>query len=118
MGLERLLIAQEAAAGSAGFQPAPEREGVLIVALGDEAWPPALALCERLRSTGVAADLDYRRRSLRAQLRFADAENFRWAAIIGEEEAAEDTVTLRDMVSGEQETLPREGLGLRLHREA
>jgi histidyl-tRNA synthetase len=88
-----------------------------VVALGDEAWPQSLALCQSLRSAGTPAEVDYRRRSLRAQLRFADAENYRWAAIIGEEEVAEGTVTLRDMVSGEQETLPREGLVRRLARE-
>ncbi len=118
IGLERVLIAQEAAqqatGGAAGATP---REGVLVVALGDEAWPPALALCQSLRQGGQTAEVDYRRRSLRAQLRFADAESFRWAALLGEEEVAEDTITLRDLVSGAQETLPRAALGLRLKQE-
>ena len=119
MGIERLLIAQEAALLAAGLEAgATARAGVFVVALGEEAWQPGLGLCQELRQTGQPAEVDYRRRSLRAQLRFADAENFRWAAIIGEEEVAEDTVTLRDMVNGEQETLPRAGLKLRLAGEA
>ncbi len=119
MGLERVLIAQEAARPvSAGLEAcATPREGVLVVALGNEAWPCALALCQALRRAGYPAEVDYRRRSLRAQLRFADGEHYRWAAILGEQEVAEGTVTLRDMVNGEQEALPREMLPCRLARE-
>jgi histidyl-tRNA synthetase len=110
IGLERVLIAQQAAlSGSAGILPAPEREGVLIVALTDASWPPALSLCEHLRSLGTPAELDYRRRSLRAQLRFADAENFRYAAIIGEEEVNQDSVTWRDLETGEMRTVRLHG---------
>jgi histidyl-tRNA synthetase len=31
----------------------------------------------------------------------------RWAALIGEDELRADTVTLRDMVTGDQTTVPR-----------
>ncbi len=139
IGLERVLIAQETAlsggAGvspprSAGFQacvtsvgrlgisPAYEREGVFVVALGEEGWRPGLALCQELRRAGQVAEIDYRRRSLRAQLRFADAEGFRWAAILGGDEVAQGMVTLRDLVSGEQEAVPRAGLLSQLQRES
>ncbi len=118
IGLERVLIAQEAAQKATGLEAcATQRQGVLVVALGEEAWRPVLGLCQALRQAGHPAEVDYRRRSLRAQLSFADKERFRWAVIIGEEEAAADTVTLRDMASGEQETLPRGGLVSRLKRE-
>jgi histidyl-tRNA synthetase len=124
IGLERVLIAQEAAlARSAGVPPAGgagassvQRQGVFVVALGEEGWRAGLALCQELRSAGQVAEIDYRRRSLRAQLRFADAEGFRWAALLGEEEVAQGTVTLRDLVSGEQETLPRQAMVLRLRQ--
>lgn len=122
IGLERVLIAQEAALQkSPPLTPLPAeqrvREGVFLVALGEEAWTSALALCQDLRRAGQTAEVDYRRRSLRAQLRFADAENYRWAALLGEEEVAEGTITLRDLMSGEQETLPRAMLSRRLVRE-
>ncbi|HEY3398240.1 MAG TPA: histidine--tRNA ligase [Armatimonadota bacterium] len=111
MGLERILIAQEAAqaasqaSGGTGVSPV-QRTGLFVVALGDAAWLPAQRLCAELRAAGHPAEVDYRRRSMRAQLSFADKESFRWAAILGEDEIAAGTVTVRDLVTGEQQTLP------------
>jgi histidyl-tRNA synthetase len=107
MGLERILLALDAAGA---FPTEERREGTLLVALGEEAWLPALSLLQELREAGVVADLDYRRRSLRSQFKFADKEGFRWALILGEEELAAGTVTRRDLVTGEQETLGRDDL--------
>ena len=115
IGLERALLAQQAAGAAA---PEPPRQGVFVVALGEEAWLPALSLLQTLRQAGQAAEVDYRRRSLRAQLRFADAEGYQWAAILGEEELAAGGVTLRDLVSGEQQPVPLAELPARLSQEA
>lgn len=104
IGLERVLLVRQAARASA---PEPGRFGVYVVALGDEPWPPAYALAAELREAGQRVEIDYRRRSLRAQLRQADAGNFRYAAIIGEDELAAGVVTLRDMETGEQQQVPR-----------
>ncbi|MGD9518858.1 MAG: histidine--tRNA ligase [Armatimonadota bacterium] len=104
IGLERVLLARRALGQAASQEP---REGVFVVAVGDEAWLPAFALSGELRAAGITADLDYRRRSLRAQMRHADAAGFRWAAILGEEELAKGTVALRDLASGEQQELNR-----------
>ncbi|MCD6350910.1 MAG: histidine--tRNA ligase [Armatimonadetes bacterium] len=104
IGLERVLMVREAL-GVAGQDAG--REGVFVVALGEEAWLPAYKLAAQLREAGVMAELDYRRRSLRAQIKQADRGGFRWAAILGEDELARDVVTLRDLESGEQLEVPR-----------
>ena len=104
IGLERLLLARQLAGVAA---PSPEREGVLVVAMGDEAWPEALKLAYELRAAGLKADVDYRRRSFKAQMRFADGERFAWAAILGEDELARGTVGLKSLDTGEQTEVAR-----------
>ncbi|HCU35124.1 MAG TPA: hypothetical protein DGT21_06575 [Armatimonadetes bacterium] len=55
-----------------------------------------------MRERGIRADVDLRRRSMKAQLRHADRERFATAAIIGDDELARGVVALRDMETGEQ----------------
>ena len=107
IGLERVLIAQQAASVA---QSESRRDGVFVVSIGDESWPESLRLLADLRAAGIPAEIDYRRRSVRAQLRYADAEGCRWVAILGEDEIRSQTVTLRDLVSGEQESIPQSQL--------
>ncbi len=114
IGLERTLIAQEAAGVA---QPEPAREGVFVVTIGEPAWPEGLKLLAQLRAAQIPAEIDYRRRSVRAQLRYADGEGCRWAAILGEDEIRSQTVTLRNMVSGEQDSIRQSELIDRLSAE-
>ncbi len=62
----------------------------------------ALQLARRLRNAGVCTIASSGERSLKAQLRHADALGARYAAIIGEAELAEGIVTLRDMRTSAQ----------------
>ncbi len=99
MGIERILLVREALSiEDAGH----EREGVFVVTLGDAAWTPGYRLLHELRAAGLHTDIDFRRRSMRAQLRAADKEGFAQAVILGEDELASDVATVRDMESGEQ----------------
>jgi len=90
------------------------REGYYVITLGDEAWEIGLGATADLRTAGEVAEIDYRRRSMKAQMRTANNENYRYAVIIGDDEVQQGTVTLRDMDSGEQETIPRSELISRL----
>ncbi len=103
MGIERILLVRQAL-GITDDRPA--REGVFVVALGEQAWPRAYRLVHDLRAAGLHADLDYRRRSLRAQLRHADGEGFARTVIIGEDELAREVATVRDLETGEQTEVP------------
>ena len=49
-------------------------------------------------------------KSLKAQLRQANALGVGRVVIVGEEEAARDTVVLRDMASGQQREVPSRSL--------
>jgi histidyl-tRNA synthetase len=55
-------------------------------------------------------------RSLKAQLRQANALGARWALISGDAEVEAGTVQLRNLARGEQETLPLDEAVARLAR--
>ena len=113
-GIERVLMVREALGLTDEEQP---REGSFIVAIGDEAWLPAWKLLHELRAAGVKAEIDYRRRSMRAQMRYADAQGYLNAILLGGDEIAKGIATVRDMVSGEQEEVPLDGLAGHLKGE-
>jgi len=93
------------------------REGYYVITLGDEAWESGLAITADLRAAGEVAEIDYRRRSMKAQMRTANNDGYRYAVIIGEDEVQQETVTLRDMISGEQEIIPQAKLIEQLQAE-
>jgi len=99
-GLERLVLVL----GESGSPPAPD---LYVVALSEEARGPAFALAMELRGAGFAVELDYAQRSLKTQMREANRLGARLAAILGEDELASGSVTLRDMSTGDQQTVPR-----------
>ncbi|MEY2447714.1 MAG: histidyl-tRNA synthetase, partial [Acidimicrobiaceae bacterium] len=67
----------------------------------------ALDLTHRLRAAGVRADRAFDGRSMKSQMKQADRAGARVAVIVGEREAADGTVTVRDLRSSEQESIPR-----------
>lgn len=111
IGLERVLLARRQCGASFDTD---QRDGTFVVAMGEAAWHEALKLCYQLRAAGIRSDVDYRRRSLKAQLRLADSERYVSAAILGEDEIARGVVSLKDMVTGEQIEVKRSDLVERL----
>jgi len=67
-----------------------------------------------LRRAGVSADVDIMRRGVGKSLRYASSINAKYAVIVGEKELESDSVTLRDMASGEQSLVRAEELPKRL----
>jgi histidyl-tRNA synthetase len=106
VGLERIL-ASLAAAAAPGAQADPEGAYVATAGL---AGGEGLALAQELRRGGVRAAADLEGRSLKAQLRQANKERYRYAVILGEAEGERGQVTLKDMGSGEQREVPRSEL--------
>lgn len=93
-------------------QTAPTK--VYVACLGEEAREPALKLAARLHQAGIGVTLAMDDRSLKAQLRQANALGLSQAIIIGEEEVRTGSVILRDMAKGEQIQLPLEKAILQL----
>ena len=98
-GVERMLLA-------AASQEKRASLDVFFVTLVPDARIPAMKLAGALREEGIFADLDYGGRGLRAQFKQADRLGASYAVILGEDELARGVATVRDMVSGEERTVP------------
>ncbi len=110
-GIDRLLLAMEAQ--DVGVE-APPALDVYVVTIGDGLGEKAFEILTDLRRAGVAADMDYQSRSLRAQMKTANRLAVPYAVLLGEDEIAQDAATVRDMQDGSQETLPLADLPVRL----
>ena len=92
-GIERLALLTESV---------PEAvRPIAVVPIGEAAELPALKLAERLRRAGVTVDLGYGG-NMKKRMKRANKVNARAAVIVGEDELAKGTATIRDLDSGEQ----------------
>ncbi len=92
LGVDRLLLACDAE----GVFPAPPAMAdvyVVDVTGGAE----ATLLAEELRRAGLRAERAFGGRSMKAQMKAADRSGARWALLVGSDELADGTVTLRDL---------------------
>ncbi|MDR7520890.1 MAG: histidine--tRNA ligase [Armatimonadota bacterium] len=106
-GLDRLLLV----AGDDGLiRPADRQVQVMVVTTGGAARREGIGLLDALRAAGLRAEGDLLGRDLRGQLRHADRLGARFALVLGEEELAAGSVTLREMASGAQSRIPRADL--------
>ena len=110
LGVDRILLAQEAA----GAAPEGARLDCYVVPLSEGERDVAVSLVRALRDAGLAADMPYAVRALKGNLKAADKLRARFAALIGEKEREAGAVTLREMTSGEQETVPLDAVAVRL----
>ncbi len=107
MGIERVLLACDA---EGTFATDPPRPAAFVVDLtGGEA---ARDLVAELRRAGLAAVRAYDDRSLKAQLKLADRSGAVTALIVGTDERAAGTVTVRPLRAdgadgGRQQSVPR-----------
>jgi len=101
MGMDRMLML----ARGAGFgepQDGRPRLDVVFVALDEESAYAAVPLMNSLRASGIAADMDYTRRSIDKQLRAAGESGARYAVIIGEDERRTSSATIQNLATRER----------------
>ena len=104
LGVDRILHAQEAAATAADALTLD----VYVVPVSAEEHDLAVRVVRAVRDAGLSADMPYAERGLKAHLKAADKLGARYAALIGAAEREAGTVTLREMTSGEQTSVPIE----------
>jgi len=110
-GIERIILNLKKQGLTVPETPGPR---VVVAFMGEKAREEAIKLAARLRRTGISAIAAAGEKSLKAQLRQANALNVPYAVIIGEDEVKAGTVTLRDMAGARQETLASADLEERL----
>lgn len=101
MGVERVLIVLE----ELGLLPEAEKPHLFVAYAGGEHERTALALASKARSMGLTAITDPDGKSLKSQLRQADRLGVRYAAILGDDEAAASRITLRNLADSSQELI-------------
>jgi histidyl-tRNA synthetase len=94
MGVERLILLMQE--GPARVAPGPD---VYVVRQGEAAERYAESLAERMRDAGLAVVLHCGGGSFKSQMKKADASGARYAAIIGDDEARADKLTLKNLRS-------------------
>ena len=75
---------------------------IYIAPLGESANGFAFKLAKQLRDEGIAAETDICKRSLKAQMKYADKSGADYVLVVGDNEIAEGVAELRDMRSGER----------------
>ena len=103
MGLDRVLLALEAEGAAL---PPPRAPRCFVVAIGPDSEAAGRYLVADLRNEGISAAGSYEERPLKAQLKMADRAGAAFVAIVGEQELAGGTVTLRRLVDGVQKSVP------------
>ena len=74
----------------------------------DSCETAALQVATELRKNGVKTELYPKRDKLGKQFKLAQQKNIPWVVVIGEEELEKKLISIKNMESGEQESLPLE----------
>ncbi len=107
LSMERLLMALEAE----GIElPLDQGLDCYIVALGEEAKLKAAAITDQLRLAGVQADRDYQDKKFKAQFKAADRLKAKYVLVLGDDELANQQIAVKNMKTGDQETIDMEQL--------
>jgi histidyl-tRNA synthetase len=101
IGLERLL----AKAKDKMVIPNSPEEAIFLAQLGDQAKIKSLMLFEELRREGFNIRQSFSTDSLKMQMEEAARLNVKVSLILGKKEVMDETILLRDMESGVQETV-------------
>ena len=101
-GLERLLLAM----GDKNELANKEIKKIYLIGLGDKARYTMMKILNNIRRSGYYVEFDSLRRSLKAQLRESNKLGASITIIIGEQEMEGQCAQIKDLTSGNQESVP------------
>jgi histidyl-tRNA synthetase len=102
-GLERIIFKLK---GQELAIPSLPQPVAFVAYLGEEAKIEAVKIASELRKADLAVVMGTGDKSLKAQMRQANSSGSTYTLILGEQEIGNRNVLLRDMRSGQQQTLP------------
>ncbi|MDD6286442.1 histidine--tRNA ligase [uncultured Methanosphaera sp.] len=90
----------------------PENDSprVLVIPVKKEFKNEAILIAQQLRRENIIADIDLKGKKLKKNLSYANTHKFNKVIMIGQKEVEDNTVTLKDMASGDQVTIPQDEL--------
>lgn len=104
-GIERIIAAMKT---KTIRLPQESRPKIYLAQLGTLAKRKSLKLLEDFRAAKIQVSESFGRDSLKAQLARADKIEVKYTLILGQKEALEGTIIIRDMETGRQETIKTE----------
>ena len=107
IGIDRVMLALDKEKTAEPYAPLD----AYVVPAKEDMRKYALGIVARLRSQGLKADADLMRRTLSKNLKYASSVGAKYAVIVGKEEMAKRSVTLRDMKTGEQKVILADEVG-------
>ncbi|MDP1538714.1 MAG: histidine--tRNA ligase, partial [bacterium] len=102
MGVERVIAAIKSKGAVA---PKSINPPIFLAQLGTMAKRKSLKLLEDFRKVKIPVAESFGRDSLRAQFAIADKLGAKYTLLLGQKEALEGTIIIRDMQTGKQETM-------------
>ncbi|MFC1598848.1 histidine--tRNA ligase [Patescibacteria group bacterium] len=102
IGIERTILQLKEAEIEVPEKEAPD---ILIAQLGEAAKRKCLVLYENLRDEGIKVVECFAKDGLKNQLDIANKLGVKYTLILGQKELSEETILLRDMEGGVQETI-------------
>ncbi len=107
LGLERILVVMEERGMFPPEIAASTAADVLVTLWSEETAVESLKLAAEIRSSGLRVTLYPEADKLGKQFKYADSIGVSWVCVIGENEIADNKVTLKNLRTGEQETCRR-----------
>ncbi|MGB9743339.1 MAG: histidine--tRNA ligase [Minisyncoccales bacterium] len=102
LGIERVMVGLRSKKRK---EPRPAYPPIFLVQLGFLAKKKALKLLEEFRKAKIPVGECLEKDSLKAQLKLADKQGARYTLLLGQKEALDGTIIIRDMKLGSQETV-------------
>jgi histidyl-tRNA synthetase len=102
-GIERIILNLKAQGPE---PPRPSPPDAYLAIADAAAQGRAMTLARDLREGGISVVLGAAGRSMKSQMRQANALSARYALVIGEKELADGTVSVRDLSAQSQESIP------------
>ncbi|MCL2607246.1 MAG: histidine--tRNA ligase [Methanomassiliicoccaceae archaeon] len=98
IGFDRILLAME----KEGQTFRNKGVDAYVVPVSDDVRLEAVKIASMLRSRGIVTDIDIMRRKMAKAMKHAASAGARYAVIIGKSELEENSVTVRNMETGDQ----------------
>ena len=101
VGFDRALLALE----KEGSVYQTKKMDAYVIAASDDMKMKAFEIVGLLRRDGISADIDLADRKMAKAMKYASLTGSKFVVIVGNEEMKNNSVTLRDMSSGEQKVV-------------
>lgn len=98
LGIERLIICMKAQGVD---MPSKKVQKIFVCNMGDDAKAFVIKLVNDLRKAGVSASCDNMKKSLKAQMKYADKIKSEYTVIIGDNEIQSGVCNIKNMTTGE-----------------